>query len=192
MGDSLCYQILFNKPLFIEPEHKYIYGFRVLIDEANINHFSDKEMMQYTVEEVFGKCLFQAMHDGYFEGGEDNIWIDRDGNEYQGGGIQTRLYSYDATIQNRMNYRGDLIYAHFEGKVKKNENYWITDPHDYFISRAIMEEDDYKLGKNQWLENYNRLLKRRGLLAGITISRTNILDYDLQELMKEEWTAAKE
>jgi hypothetical protein len=50
-----------------------------------------------------------------------------------------------------------------------------------------MDEDDYKLGKNQWLENYNRLLKRRGLLTGITISRTDILDYDLQEVMKEEW-----
>ena len=84
-----------------------------------------------------------------------------------------------------MNYRYDLVYAPCESE--EGDNYWITDPTDYFECRAMMDEDDYKLGKNQWLENYNRLQRRRSLLTGITISRTNILDYDLQEIMKEEW-----
>ena len=183
--EPLCYQVLFNKPLFMKPENKNIYGFRVLVDEENKDHFTDKELMEYTVEQVIGKCLFQAIHDGSFEGHKGDIWIDRDGNDYLGGGYQTRLYCYDAAIENGMNYRYDLVYAPCESE--EGDNYWITDPTDYFECRAMMDEDDYKFGKNQWLENYNRLQRRRSLLTGITISRTNILDYDLQEVMKEEW-----
>ena len=33
--EPLCYQVLFNKPLFMKPENKNIYGFRVLVDEEN-------------------------------------------------------------------------------------------------------------------------------------------------------------
>ena len=71
--EPLCYQVLFNKPLYMKPENKYIYGFRVLVDEENKDHFSDKEFMEYTVEQVMGKCLFQAIHDGSFEGHKGDI-----------------------------------------------------------------------------------------------------------------------
>ena len=33
--EPLCYQVLLNKPLFMKPENKNIYGFRVLVDEEN-------------------------------------------------------------------------------------------------------------------------------------------------------------
>ena len=161
-NDSLCYQVLFNKPLLYES--KLIYGFRIKEDELEQKTFSEKTLLEYIVEGVFGKILFRTIHRGSFEGRSDGIWTDLEGNEYKYG-IQTRLYSYDATIENMMNYRWDLVYANCENK--DGEDYWITDPQDYFECKARMDTDDMKQGRNKWLENYLRIKSRREVLSYI-------------------------
>ena len=180
-NDSLCYQILFNKPL-LNAENKYIYGFRIKVDE--VKTFSEKLLMEYLVEGVFGKLIFKVIHHGSFEGELDKIWIDLDGNEYKYGN-QTRLYCYDATVENMMNYRWDLVYANCENK--DGEDYWITDPQDYFYWKAKMDIDDIKQGKNQWAENFFKIKSRRELQSKITVNRSENLDYDIQEIIREEW-----
>lgn len=184
-NDSLCYQVLFNKPL-LKAKDEYIYGFRLKVSE----NFSEKRLLRYIVEAIFGKCLFESLHDGSFEGEIDEIWIDKEGNEYNGFGIQTRLYCYDATVDNMMNYRYDLIYAPCGSE--NEENYWITDPHEYFEQKAKMDEDDHKQGRNQWMENYYRIRGRWKMLSTTTMNRSENLDYDIQELIKEEWSDVKD
>ena len=183
-NDNLRYQILFNRPLQ-KTKDEYIYGFRLKVNE----NFSEKRLLRYIVEAIFGKCLFQEIHDGSFEGEDEEIWIDKEGNEYNAYSIQTRLYSYDASVENMMNYRCDLIYAPSEGK--NEEHYWITDPHEYFKEKAKWDEDDHKQGKNQWMENYYRIRARWKMLSTTTMNRSENLDYDIQELIKEEWRDVK-
>ena len=183
-NDNLRYQILFNRPLQ-KTKDEYIYGFRLKVNE----NFSEKRLLRYIVEAIFGKCLFQEIHDGSFEGEDDEIWIDKEGNEYNGYGVQTRLYSYDATVANMMNYRCDLIYAPCGNN--EGENYWISDSNEYFKEKAKMDEDDHKLGKNQWMENYYRIRGRWKMLSTATVNRSENLDYDIQELIKEEWRDVK-
>ena len=186
--ESLCYQVLFNKPLRIS-ESKYIYGFRLKEDDIRKTTFSEKLLQEYIVEGIFGKCLFKAIHHGSFEDEFTNNerWIDLDGNEYKYG-KQTRLYSYDAAVANMMNFRYDLVYAPCTNKDENGNNYWITDCHDYFDSKSIMDADDHKLGKNQWMENYIRIRSRREVLSQITVNKSKHLDYDIQELIREEWS----
>ena len=183
-NDNLRYQILFNRPLQ-KTKDEYIYGFRLKVNE----NFSEKRLLRYIVEAIFGKCLFQEIHDGSFEGEDDEIWIDKEGNEYNGYGVQTRLYSYDASVANMMNYRCDLIYAPCGNN--EGENYWISDSNEYFKEKAKMDEDDHKLGKNQWMENYYRIRGRWKMLSTATVNRSENLDYDIQELIKEEWRDVK-
>lgn len=184
--DSLCYQVLFNKPLLYES--KLIYGFRIKEDEIERKLFSEKTLLEYIVEGIFGKLFFKEYHHGSFEGVLDKIWIDLEGNEYKYG-IQTKLYSYDATVDNMMNYRWDLVYA--DCKNEDGEDYWITDPQDYFYWKARMDADDHKQGRNQWMENYYKIQLRRDLQSKITVDRAENLDYDIQELIKEEWSDVK-
>ena len=183
-NDNLRYQILFNRPLQ-KTKDEYIYGFRLKVNE----NFSEKRLLRYIVEAIFGKCLFQEIHDGSFEGEDDEIWIDKEGNGYNGYSIQTRLYSYDATVENMMNYRCDLVSAPSEGK--NEEHYWITDPHEYFKEKAKWDEDDHKQGKNQWMENYYRIRARWKMLSTTTMNRSENLDYDIQEIIKAEWSDVK-
>ena len=178
-----CYQILFNKPL-LNTKGKYIYGFRMKYDELK-HKPTEKQLMRYIVEAIFGKCLFQEIHDGSFEGEDDRIWVDKEGNEYDGYSVQTRLYSYDASLENMMNYRCDLVYADFGSG--SSENDWITDPLIYFEEKAKMDMDDHKLGKNQWMENYARIKAQREVLSYITVKSSANLDYDIQQLIKKEW-----
>jgi hypothetical protein len=185
-NDSLCYQVLFNKPLLYES--KLIYGFRIKEDELEQKPFSEKTLLEYIVEGVFGKILFRTIHRGSFEGRSDGIWTDLEGNEYKYG-VQTRLYSYDATVDNMMNYRWDLVYADCENE--DGEDYWITDPQDYFYWKAKMDIDDIKQGKNQWAENFFKIKSRRDLQSKITVNRAENLDYDMQEIIREEWFDTK-
>ena len=177
-----CYQILFNKPLCLT-ESKLIYGFRLMEDKLEHKPFSEKRLLEYIVEGIFGKIIFNDIHHGDFKGNLDNIWIDLEGNEYKYG-VQTRLYCYDASLENMMNFRWDLVYAPCENE--DGEDYWITDPDEYFKWRAMMDADDHKLGKNQWLENYLRIKSRREVLSYIIAKSSENLDYDMQELIKEE------
>lgn len=190
--ESLCYQILFNKPLRMTKD-KYIYGFRLKEEDIRKTTFSEKLLLEYVVVGVFGKCLFEAIHHGSFENEQDwnERWIDLDGNEYKFR-KQTRLYSYDATVANMMNYRCDLVYATCENKDDFGDNYWITDPNDYFEWKSMMDIDDHKLGRNQWLENYNKIQSRRKVVSQITVNRREHLDYDTQELIKKGWFDVKE
>lgn len=185
-NDSLYYQVLFNKPLLYES--KLIYGFRIKEDELEQKPFSEKTLLEYIVEGVFGKILFKTIHRGSFEGRSDGIWTDLEGNEYKYG-VQTRLYSYDATVDNIMNYRWDLVYADCENE--DGEDYWITDPQDYFYWKAKMDIDDIKQGKNQWAENFFKIKSRRDLQSKITVNRAENLDYDMQEIIREEWFDTK-
>ena len=178
-----CYQVLFNKPLCLT-ESKLIYGFRIKENALEHKPFSEKRLLEYIVEGIFGKIIFNDIHHGDFKGNRDNIWIDLEGNEYTYG-VQTRLYCYDASLENMMNYRWDLVYAPCENE--DGEDYWITDPNEYFKWRAMMDADDYKLGKNQWMENYLRIKSRREVLSYIIAKSSENLDYDIQELIKEEW-----
>ena len=183
-----CYQILFNKPLCLT-ESKLIYGFRLMEDKLEHKPFSEKRLLEYIVEGIFGKIIFNDIHHGDFKGNLDNIWIDLEGNEYKYG-VQTRLYCYDASLENMMNFRLDLVYAPCENE--DGEDYWITDPDEYFKWRAMMDADDHKLGKNQWMENYLRIKSRREVLSYIIAKSSENLDYDIQELIKEEWLDEQE
>ena len=177
--NGLVYQVLFNKPLRMT-ESKLIYGFRIKENRLEHKPFSEKRLLEYIVEGIFGKILFNDIHHGDFKGELEDIWIDLEGNEYKYG-IQTRLYSYDATIENMMNYRWDLVYA------EDGEDYWITDSNQYFNEKARMDTDDMKQGKNQWLENYLRIKSRREVLSYITVKSSENLDYDIQEFINDEY-----
>ena len=178
---GLVYQVLFNKPLRLT-ESKLIYGFRIKENELEHKPLSEKRLLEYIVEGIFGKCLFQEIHKGSFTGENDMIWIDQEENEYQECSDQTRLYSYDVTVANNMNFRCDLVYMDCEND--EGDDYWITDPQDYFDCRAKMDADDHRLGKNQWMENYLRIQSRRGVLSDIAVNRGENLDYDKQEIMR--------
>ena len=180
---GLVYQVLFNKPLRLT-ESKLIYGFRIKENRLEHKPFTEKRLMEYIVEGIFGKIIFNDIHHGDFKGNLDNIWIDLEGNEYTYG-VQTRLYSFDASLENMMNFRRDLVYAPCENE--DGEDYWITDPDEYFKWRAMMDTDDMKQGRNKWLENYLRIKSRREVLSYIIAKSSENLDYDTQELIKEEW-----
>ena len=177
---GLVYQVLFNKPLRMT-ESKLIYGFRIKENSLEHKPFSEKRLLEYIVEGIFGKILFNDIHHGSFVGDNDNTWIDLEGNEYEYG-IQTRLYSYDASVDNNMNFRCDLVYMDCE--YVDGEDYWITDAEFYFEQKAMMDADDHKRGRNQWMENYLRIQSRRGVLSDITVNRDENLDYDKQEIMR--------
>lgn len=178
-----CYQVLFNKPLCLT-ESKLIYGFRIKENALEHKPFSEKRLLEYIVEGIFGKIIFNDIHHGDFKGNRDNIWIDLEGNEYTYG-VQTRLYCYDASLENMMNYRWDLVYAPCENE--DGEDYWITNPDEYFKWRAMMDMDDMKQGRNKWLENYLRIKSRKEVLSYIIAKSSENLDYDTQELIKKEY-----
>lgn len=180
---GLVYQVLFNKPLRLT-ESKLIYGFRIKENRLEHKPFTEKRLLEYIVEGIFGKIIFNDIHHGDFKGNLDNIWIDLEGNEYTYG-VQTRLYSYDASLENMMNFRWDLVYAPCENE--DGEDYWITDPDEYFKWRAMMDTDDMKQGRNKWLENYLRIKSRREVLSYITVKSSENLDYDIQEFINDEY-----
>ena len=178
---GLVYQVLFNKPLCLT-KNKLIYGFRIKENELEHKPLSEKRLLEYIVEGIFGKCLFQEIHKGSFTGENDMIWIDQEENEYQECSDQTSLYSYDVTVANNMNFRCDLVYMDCEND--EGDDYWITDPQDYFDCRAKMDADDHRLGKNQWMENDLRIKSRMGVLSDIAVNRGENLDYNKQEIMR--------
>ena len=180
---GLVYQVLFNKPLRLT-ESKLIYGFRIKENRLEHKPFTEKRLLEYIVEGIFGKIIFNDIHHGDFKGNLDYIWIDLEGNVYTYG-VQTRLYSYDASLENMMNFRWDLVYAPCENE--DGEDYWITDPDEYFKWRAMMDTDDMKQGRNKWLENYLRIKSRREVLSYITVKSSENLDYDIQEFINDEY-----
>ena len=177
--DSLCYQVLFNKPIRLNS--KFIYGFIIKEDELKHKPISKKMLLEYIVECIYGKVLFELLHRGSFKGRFEEIWIDLQGNEYREGSDQTRMYSYDATVVAKMNFRCDTVY------VEDGADYWITDPLQYFKLKAIQDEEDHKQGKNQWMENYLRIKSHRDVLSNIIAKSSENLDFYKQELINEVW-----
>ena len=165
------YQILFNRPL--QYEDKVIYGVRVACDEGKA-----KRLMDYAVD-IIGQWCFTQKHGGKIT--EDfTEWVDANGDIYRSG-LSTRLYSYTAALSTQTYFRIDEWRVD-DGRVLLNE-VEITDPNEYFNTRCILEEDDYKTGYNGWLQVYQKLLSRYNRLT--LLGQTNnemLLDYDEQEM----------
>lgn len=64
---GLVYQVLFNKPLRLT-ESKLIYGFRIKENRLEHKPFTEKRLMEYIVEGIFGKIIFNDIHHGDFKG----------------------------------------------------------------------------------------------------------------------------
>ncbi|MBR5493764.1 MAG: hypothetical protein IKV77_11670 [Alistipes sp.] len=143
-----CFQVLFNRPLEFKDE--VIYGFRVPYDEAKAKYLID-----YAVD-LIGQWCFQQ-HGGKMED-------------------FTRLYSYTATLDTRTYFRVDEWWLDdnydIENEVK------ITDLTEYFNTRCVLQEQDYKTGYNGWLQIYQKLLSRYQTLTQLGLIHTDKLpDY---------------
>ena len=170
------FQVLFNRPL--QYEDKVIYGFRIPYDKDKAKH-----LIEYAVEWLIGKWCFEQKHGGKIT--EDfTEWVDANGDIYRSG-LSTRLYSYTAALSTQTYFRID------EWRVDDDRDLLneveMTDPNEYFNTRCILEEDDYKTGYNGWLQVYQKLLSRYQTLTQISSTHTDmLLDYDEQEMLGEE------
>ena len=170
-----CFQVLFNKPLQFNDE--VIYGFRVPYDKDKAKH-----LIEYAVEWLIGKWCFEQRHGGKVEG--INKWIDRDGNIY-GSRSSRKLYAYTAALSTRTFVRIDEWRVDDDCNLENDVE--ITDPNEYFNTRCILEEDDYKTGYNGWLQVYQLLLSKYRTLTQISSTHTDmLLDYDEQEMLGAE------
>ena len=169
------YQILFNHPL--QYEDKVIYGVRVACDEGKA-----KRLMEYAVE-IIGQWCFTQKHGGKIT--EDfTKWIDRDGNIYEPRSSR-KLYAYTAALATQTYFRIDEWMVDDNCDIENEVE--ITDATEYFNTRCVLEEDDYKTGYNGWLQVYQKLLSRYNRLT--LLGQTNnemLLDYDEQEMLGEE------
>ena len=170
------YQILFNHPL--QYEDKVIYGVRVACDEGKA-----KRLMDYAVE-LIGQWCFTQKHRGKIT--EDfTKWVDRDGNIY-GSRSSRKLYAYTAALATQTHFRIDEWWVD-DNNCDIESEVEITDPTEYFSTRCLLEEDDYKTGYNGWLQVYQKLLSRYRTLTQISSTHTDmLLDYDEQEMLGEE------
>ena len=169
------YQILFNRPL--QFEDKVIYGVRVACDEGKA-----KRLLDYAVE-LIGQWCFTQKHGGEII--EDYTkWVDANGDIYRSG-LSTRLYSYTAALATQTYFRIDEWMVDDNCDIENEVD--ITDPTEYFNTRCVLEEDDYKTGYNGWLQVYQKLLSRYQTLTQISSTHTDmLLDYDEQEMLGEE------
>ena len=169
------YQILFNRPL--QYEDRVIYGVRVACDEGKV-----KRLLDYAVE-LIGQWCFIHKHGGKIT---ENVtkWIDRDGNIY-GSRSSRKLYAYTAALATQTHFRIDEWRVDDDRDLLNEVD--ITDPNEYFNTRCLLEEDDYKTGYNGWLQVYQKLLSRYQTLTQISSTHTDmLLDYDEQEMLGEE------
>ena len=169
------YQILFNHPL--QYEDKVIYGVRVACDEGKA-----KRLMEYAVE-IIGQWCFTQKHGGEIT--EDfTKWVDANGNTYKSRSSR-QLYTYTAALATQTYFRIDEWMVDDNCDIENEVD--ITDPTEYFNTRCVLEEDDYKTGYNRWLQVYQKLLSRYNRLT--LLGQTNnemLLDYDEQEMLGEE------
>ena len=170
-----CFQVLFNRPL--QYEDGVLYGVRVACDEGKA-----KRLIDYAVE-LIGQWCFTQKHGGKIT--EDfTKWIDRDGNIY-GSRSSRQLYTYTAALATQTYFRIDEWRVDDDRDLLNEVD--ITDPNEYFNTRCVLEENDYKTGYNGWLQVYQRLLSRYNRLTQISSTHTDmLLDYDEQEMLGEE------
>ena len=168
------FQVLFNRPL--QFEDKVIYGVRVPYNKNKAKH-----LMEYAVEWLIGQWCFTEKHGGKIENFKK--WIDRGGNIYSSRASR-QLYAYTAALATQTYLRIDEWWVDDDRDLENDVE--ITDPNEYFNTRCILEEDDYKTGYNGWLQVYQLLLSRYRTLTQISSTHTDMLDYDEQEMLGEE------
>lgn len=163
------YQVLFSRPL--QYEDGVIYGVRIACDEGKA-----KRLMDYAVELV-GHWCFTQKHGGKIT--EDYTkWVDANGNTYRSG-LSTRLYSYTAALATQTYFRIDEWWVDDECDLDNDVE--ITDQNEYFNTRCLLEEQDYKTGYNGFLQVYQKLVSRYHTLTQISSTHTGmLLDYDEQ------------
>ena len=165
------FQVLFNRPL--QYEDGVLYGVRVACDKDKA-----KRLMDYAVEWLIGRWCFEQRHGGKVE--NINRWIDASGDIYSSW-VSTRLYSYTAALATQTYFRIDEWEADdncdFENEVE------ITYPTEYFNTRCLLEEQDYKTGCNGWLQVYQKLVSKYHTLTQLGHIHNGMfkLDYDEQE-----------
>ena len=164
-------QILFNRPL--QYEDGVLYGVRVACDEVKANR-----LMDYAVE-LIGQWCFTQKHGGKIID-DFTKWVDANGNIY-GSRSSRKLYAYTVALSTRTYFRID------EWEVDDNcdmENeVEITDPTEYFNTRCLLEEHDFKNGYNGWLQVYQKLVAKYQTLTQLGHIHNGMfkLDYDEQE-----------
>ena len=169
------FQVLFNRPL--QFEDGVIYGVRVPYDEGKAKH-----LMGYAVE-LIGQWCFTEKHGGKIT--EDfTKWVDANGNIYKSRSSR-QLYAYTAALATQTYFRIDEWMVDDNCDIENEVD--ITDLTEYFNTRCLLEEDDYKTGYNGWLQVYQKLLSKYHTLTQISSTHTDmLLDYDEQEMWGEE------
>ena len=169
------YQVLFNRPL--QYEDGVLYGVRVACNEVKA-----KRLLDYAVE-LIGQWCFTQKHGGKITE-VFTKWIDRDGNIY-GSRSSRKLYAYTAALATQTHFRIDEWMVDDICDIKNEME--ITDPTEYFNTRCVLEEDDYKTGYNGWLQVYQKLVSRYQTLTQLAPSHNEMqLDYEEQEMWGEE------
>lgn len=169
-----CFQVLFNRPLQLED--RVLYGVRVPYDELRA-----KYLMDYAVEVLIGQWCFTQNHGGEIK--DKTKWIDTNGSIYYSG-VSTRLYSYTAALDTCTFFRIDEWWVDDGGDLENEEE--ITDQTEYFNTRCILEEQDYKTGYNGWLQVYQKLVARYQTQLSLAHLGMFKLDYEEQERMSIE------
>ena len=166
-----CFQVLFNRPLQYEDE--VLYGVRVPYDKDKAKH-----LMEYAVEWLIAQWCFTQKHGGKIE--DKTKWIDRDGNIYSSWASR-QLYAYTAALATQTYFRIDEWWVDDECDLDNDVE--ITDQNEYFNTRCLLEEQDYKTGHNGFLQVYQKLVARYHTLTQISSAHTDMdkLDYDDQE-----------
>ena len=169
------FQVLFNRPL--QYEDGVLYGVRVPYDEGKAKH-----LMEYAVEWLIGQWCFRQKHGGKIE--NFTKWIDRGGNIYSSRASR-QLYAYTAALATQTYLRIDEWWVDDDCDLENDVE--MTDQTEYFNTRCLLEEQDYKTGYNGWLQVYQRLLSRYHTLTQISPAHNEMqLDYDKQEMWGEE------
>ena len=164
------FQVLFNRPL--QFEDRILYGVCVPYDKAKANR-----LLEYAVEWLIGQWCFTQKHSGKIE--DITKWIDSNGNIYSSWASR-RLYSYTAALATQTYFRIDEWWVDDDCDLENDVE--ITDPTEYFHARCVLQEEDYKTGRNGFLQIYQKLLSRYHTLTHISPAHTDmILDYDDQE-----------
>ena len=169
-----CFQVLFNSPLQLEDG--VLYGVRVPYDEIRA-----KYLMDYAVEVLIGQSCFTQNHGGEIK--DKTKWIDTNGSIYYSG-VSTRLYSYTAALDTCTFFRIDEWWV--DDNCDLENEVEITDQAEYFNTRCILEEQDYKTGYNGWLQVYQKLVARYQTQLSLAHLGMFKLDYEEQERMSIE------
>ena len=165
------FQVLFSRPL--QYEDGVIYGVRVACDEGKA-----KRLIDYAVE-LIGQWCFTQKHGGKIID-DFTKWIDINGNIY-GSRSSRQLYAYTAALATQTYFRIDEWMVDDNCDLENEAE--ITDPTEYFNTRCLLEEQDYKTGFNGWLQVYQKLVAKYQTLTQLGHIHTGMfkLEYEEQE-----------